>query len=295
LEKVELTISRVVELYREYQNDLRDVRASLARIYSTRTSSRDRILTEAGAALLPILPEPVVETLRGLDRRVRSTSPTLRPSFDDVEAEVTYLLIRTARPERVVEISPSGGWSSLWLLSALRDNRTGQLYSYDLVDDATMNIPAPLREKRWTFVQGDVRRAVPALPRPIDYLFIDSDHSAEFADWYVRDVFPLLSPNAIVSVDDVFRGPRDWPKEFGEGRRVLQWLSRNEVAYLSFSPYSAPTNYQQIMQVKSELGMERRIHTSIVNPCLFFSYEEASQRSAEVIHPPVGSLHPSSP
>jgi predicted O-methyltransferase YrrM len=272
LQAIELTVSSIVELYHEYARDLQDVRASLAQIYAARSSSRDRVLTRAGATLLPVIPERVVESLRDLDRRVRSSSPTLRPSFDDVEAEVTYLLIRSARPERIVEISPSGGWSTLWMLSALRDNATGQLFSYDLVDDATINIPAALRAQRWTFVQGDVHQALPTLPRPIDYLFLDSDHSGGFAEWYIQNIFPLLGPNALISIDDVFRGPRDRPKQFGEGRRVLRWLSDNGLTYLSFSPYSATTNYERAMRVKSELGMESRIHTSIVNPCIFFSY-----------------------
>ncbi|MGA7862347.1 MAG: class I SAM-dependent methyltransferase [Thermoplasmata archaeon] len=275
MEETELTVSKIVELYHEYQNDLRAVRASLVQIYSSRKSLRDRFLVETGAALLPFLPDPVLRSLRRVDRVVRSSSPTLRPSFDDVEAEVTYLLIRNSRPQVVVEISPSGGWSSLWMLSALRDNGTGCLYSYDLVDDATRNIPATLSEQRWMFVRGDVRRAVRRLPRPIDYLFIDSDHSAEFADWYLQNVFPLLSPNAIVSVDDVFRGPDDWPREFGEGQRVLEWLKTHGLAYLSFSPYSFSTKYEQAMRAKSELKMDSPIHTSIVNPCLFFSYRSA--------------------
>jgi predicted O-methyltransferase YrrM len=275
VEQTELTVSKIVELYTEFQEDLRKVRATMAQIYSEKSSSRDRFLVVTGAALMPIIPESILDSLRVVDRKIRSTSPTLRASFDDVEAEVTYLLIRSTRPQVVVEISPSGGWSSLWILSALRDNGTGHLYSYDLVDDATRNIPASLRTDRWTFVRGDVHRAVPTIPRPIDYLFIDADHSEQFADWYIQNLFPLLGPVAIVSIDDVFRGPNDWPKVFGEGRRVLEWLKNNGQGYLAFSPYAFAPNYEQAMRVKSQLGMARQIHTSIVNPCLFFSFGSA--------------------
>ena len=275
MEKAELVTSKIVELYRDYESDLRAVRASLAQIYSEKRSARDGFLLQVGGVLLPVLPDSVTNSLRRVDRRVRSSSPTLRPSFDDVEAEVTYLLLRRSRPKIVVEISPSGGWSSLWILSALKDNGSGCLYSYDLVDDAKKNIPSGLSADRWVFVRGDVRQAVRALPRPIDYLFVDSDHSAEFADWYIQNVFPLLGPNSIVSIDDVFRAPTDRPREFGEGRRVLEWLKTEGLEYLSFSPYAPSAGYEQAMRVKAELAMDRPIHNSIVNPCLFFSYGRA--------------------
>jgi predicted O-methyltransferase YrrM len=275
LNKTELTISKVAELYREFGTDLKHVRTELARVYKERESSRDRALVRVGDTLLPYLPDSLLRSLRGVDRAIRRTTPSLRASFDDVEAEVTYLLIRSSRPEVVVEISPSGGWSSLWMLSALKDNGTGHLYSYDLVDDATKNIPLALSTGRWTFVRGDVRQAVRNLPRPIDYLFIDSDHSAEFADWYIQNVFPLLARNAIVSVDDVFRAPDDRPRQFGEGQRVLHWLGANGVDFLSFSPYSYSGNYEEAMRIKSQLEIDRPIHTSIVNPCTFFSYSGA--------------------
>jgi len=60
----------------------------------------------------------------------------LDPHFDDIEAEITYLLIRAFRPKTLVKISPLGGWSTSWILNAIRDNNYGTLYSYDLVDDS---------------------------------------------------------------------------------------------------------------------------------------------------------------
>ncbi len=275
MEEIQLTLSVIIELYHEYETELKTVRASLAQIYAEKKSRHDRFLLKVGGALLPVLPDLLLRPLRRADRLIRSSAPTLRPSFDDVEAEVTYLLIRRTRPQVVVEISPSGGWSSLWILSALRDNGRGRLYSYDLVDDATRNIPIVLAAQHWTFIRGDVRQALPSLPRPIDYLFIDSDHSAAFADWYLEKVFPLLGPDAIVSIDDVFRRPGDRPAEFGEGQRIRQWLTGNGVDYLSFSPYAGATNYEQAMRVKSELGMDCPIHTSTDNPCVLFRYRGA--------------------
>jgi Methyltransferase domain len=82
---------------------------------------------------------------------------TLKPKLDDIEAELTYLALRETRPAAVVEIGSFHGWSTTWILRALRDNGSGHLYTFDLVDHATRAVPAELAGERWTFVPGDVR------------------------------------------------------------------------------------------------------------------------------------------
>ena len=69
----------------------------------------------------------------GLMEQVADTG-LLPDGFADLEAEITYMRIRELRPEKVMELSPNCGWSTHYLLSALRDNGAGELHSYDLVD-----------------------------------------------------------------------------------------------------------------------------------------------------------------
>src|SRR5262249_18744572 len=54
-----------------------------------------------------------------LERLGLKRCPRLMPALDDIEAEITYLLLRETRPCHVVEISPRGGWSTSWILAAL--------------------------------------------------------------------------------------------------------------------------------------------------------------------------------
>lgn len=103
------TLWEILELYHKLSTDLKVVRASLARFYSAKKLGRDRFFLRVGAALLPVLPDIVVRPLRVADWVLRSSAPTLRPSFADVEAEQAHLLIRSARPQAVLEISPSRG------------------------------------------------------------------------------------------------------------------------------------------------------------------------------------------
>jgi len=203
--------------------------------------------------------------------RGQPSTPHLQPQLDDMEAEISYLLVRHFRPETIVEISPCGGWSSSWLLLALRDNGSGSLHSFDLLDLAPKNVPAELASGRWTFVQGDVRANVELLPPSIDYLFMDSDHSSAFARWYVEAIFPRLAPATPVSVHDVFGGATQ-DADGGEPAIVLDWLRRNGVAYLTVSRVD-PTSRARIAATRSALGLDEPVHIADErqdNPMIFF-------------------------
>lgn len=192
-----------------------------------------------------------------------------KPQLDDIESEVTYLLIRATRPAVAVEIAPDRGWSTTWLLAGLRDNGAGHLYSYDVFDHSTRVVPRDLAEGRWTFTLGDVTQAPERLPRPIDFLFLDAAHSAPFAQWYVTEVFPRLRPGTPVAIHDIFLTPERLER-FGEAAMMQEWLARERKPYFTASPNGGRENYERIMTVKRELGLDAPIHTSQANPMLFF-------------------------
>jgi hypothetical protein len=91
-------------------------------------------------------------------RELRTAFPTMRAQLDDIEAEITYLLLRELRPMKVVEIGALHGWSTTWILRALRDTGHGHLHTVDRVDHSVRQVPPDLSAGRWTFVHGDVRR-----------------------------------------------------------------------------------------------------------------------------------------
>lgn len=192
----------------------------------------------------------------------------MRAQLDDIEAELTYLRLRECRPESVVELGALDGWSTTWILKALRDNGSGHLHSFDLIDKAPRNVPAGLADGRWTFVPGDVRDTAHAFPAEIDYLFVDAAHTARFARWYLVGVFPRLRPGAPVSVHDVFHHSRPLPGS--EGAVVLRWLASKGVSPFTVAKPAAPTNYERIMQARARLGLTEPIHPGRTNPMIFF-------------------------
>ncbi|WP_079158573.1 class I SAM-dependent methyltransferase [Streptomyces caniscabiei] len=210
-----------------------------------------------------------LDRARERQRTLLAPPTSMKAQLDDIEAEITYLLLREARPETVVEIGTFHGWSTTWILRALRDNGTGHLYSYDIVDHVVREVPETLSTGRWTFTQGDARENLEKIPEDADFLFIDAAHSASFARWYLQHLFPRLRPGIPVCVHDVFHGRRALP--FTEGAVVLRWLAERENAYFTASRAHAPEIHDRLKDIKRSLALGHPVRESRDNPMIFFT------------------------
>jgi len=109
-------------------------------------------------------------------------------------------LVRSLRPDVVVEIGSARGWSTCHIALALRENVCGRLYAVDPhaatewndAGDARASLPALRRHLAQTglgpwveIVRMTSADAAKDWVRPIDLLFIDGDHSyaGVKADW----------------------------------------------------------------------------------------------------------------
>jgi predicted O-methyltransferase YrrM len=234
----------ILDLYHRYLPDLRSVR-----------SQQRRFLRRNNNSLLRRL------------HRMQLRRYLLRPMLDDLEAEITYLLIRDRHPRVVVEMSPNTGWSTTWILSALRDNgNNGQLWSYDLHDTSTKLVPQHLADGRWHFVRGDARCTIPQAP-DFDYLFVDSDHSASFARWYCEALLPRVTPGVVVSVHDVFHQAQ----LSEEGQVVADWLEKRGLSYWTVASSMDGVDASDLREQRRKLhpDLEKPIHGH-ADPMMFF-------------------------
>lgn len=151
--------------------------------------------------------------------------------FGDREGELLYLMIRLAKPEVVVEMSPCHGYSTGYILQALTDSGEGVCHSYEISESyrgkpihevIAENLPAGIDRDRWFLHVGDARQQ--DIP-DADFLFIDSSHSVGFAAWYYEQLIPKA--RKMVMVHDIL-------VPFGEGGRVPKaaFLGLNEQYYL---------------------------------------------------------------
>ena len=176
--------------------------------------------------------------------------PKLNPMLHELEGELTYLLVRDRKPKLILEVSPNTGWSTTWILRALRDNHTeGRLRSFDLHDTCTKLVPQQLAAQRWEFIQGDCRKTLNQVEEA-DYLFIDSDHSQQFAEWYAEAILANVRAGTTISVHDVFYASEPTP----EGKVVIDWLALRRTGFWTASPSAAPDRTRAIMAERHRLG-----------------------------------------
>jgi len=245
-----------VALYERFADDLRGVRAEQRELY-------ERSAHSPMTRLPPYRWSRTAARKAGLDWEKRRW---INPQLDDIEAELTYLRIRDRRPEQVIEISPFRGWSTTWILRALRDNGTGNLVSFDLVEDSALFVPAELGG-RWRLVIGDVREQLAEMPAEIDYLFLDSDHRAAFARWFVAELFPRLAPGAGVSVHDIFHSTK--PRS-GEARVLLAWLEQTGTEWFTPSRLAPAGLHDEIQAQRRLLHFDAPIHSGDHDSMVFF-------------------------
>lgn len=261
-----ITLPHVLELYQRFGPDLQHVRDRMRALHRRRCGPRRvRSVLHSAIARLPL----------GIGvRRTDGRGPQMLAQLDDEVCEILYLLLRSRRPATVVEISPCHGWSTCWILSALRDNDHGTLYSFDVLDAARDFVPADLRQaglqqQRWHLVVGDVRDRTASIPPRIDFLFMDSDHSAGFAQWYLEAVLPRLRAGSVVCVDDVFHSAD--PGAFdGEGRVVVDWLADRAIEYFTCARAKNPSALNSIHAQKLRMGLSRRIRNGDGNTTIMF-------------------------
>ena len=196
-----------------------------------------------------------------------SMGSRMTPQLDDLEAEITYLLLRAARPAVVVELGTFHGWSTSWILSALRDNGSGALHSFDRIDNVVHNVPPELADGRWTFVQGAIEDTLDRVPADTGYLFVDAAHSSRFARWYLEHLFPRVPSGVPVSVHDVYHFRTTLPLH--EGRVVVRWLDGRGVPFFTPSRAKARGVYETLTGLREELGLSP-VRGPGDNPMIFF-------------------------
>lgn len=129
------------------------------------------------------------------------------PVFD---CETLYLLVRSMRPEVVIETGVCYGQSSAYILQALAENRRGTLYSIDLGNSpdeppSDFFIPEHLT-RRWHLIIGDSRHELPRLLarlERIDLFHHDSLHTFEHMMWEYDTAYYHLRNDGVLSSHDV--------------------------------------------------------------------------------------------
>ncbi len=140
-----------------------------------------------------------------------------------------YAVLRTVRPEVMVETGVANGFSTAFSLLALQVNETGHLHSVDMPREVGREyepgtfyegegragippgsesgwlIPQALKE-RWTLILGRSQEELPPLLGrlgTIDAFMHDSEHSFDCMWFEFNAAWPALRPGGVLVSDDV--------------------------------------------------------------------------------------------
>jgi len=143
-----------------------------------------------------------------------------------------YAMVRAHKPKIVMECGCGHGWSSQWILHALKNNGVGYLYSFDILHDHIIYARELSKDFRdiCEFIEGD---ATPSLScafgmiggiekystmpdswkdtmgktlRKVgyaDFLFMDGHHNYEFGKWWTTSVIQYLSKGGVIAIHDI--------------------------------------------------------------------------------------------
>jgi predicted O-methyltransferase YrrM len=129
--------------------------------------------------------------------------------------QAMYLLVRSARPQRVVETGVLYGGSTAHVLAAMAANGSGELHSIEIGRPDEREpphdffVPAEL-QRRWELIIGDSRSELPVLLSRcdgIDMFHHDSLHTWEHMTWEYETALPCLREGGVLSSDDVLNPP----------------------------------------------------------------------------------------
>ncbi len=144
-------------------------------------------------------------------------------------ARILKLLVKVTRPQVVLEIGTSVGYSALHMTSGLEENGAGELWTIESHDDRharaqehfdasglrhrihSLKGHAPeifTEPERWGYMQSD-------LPERVDFLFLDAT-KYEHPD-FLAALKPKLNKDAFVVVDNTLSHRTGRMKEFVEG------------------------------------------------------------------------------
>jgi predicted O-methyltransferase YrrM len=176
-----------------------------------RQAAIDRIeaLTGVGAPALREIRHELSES--DLPDRLLQRGATLAYTRELPQGALLYLLVRAARPRRVVETGVGPGYSSSWILAALEANGSGELFSLgpgspsgraNGVGHVAVGAFVPLALRpRWTLVLGNTEDRLREILQPehgTDLVFLDNGLDTDRSRFELHHSWNSLAPQGLL-------------------------------------------------------------------------------------------------
>lgn len=115
-------------------------------------------------------------------------------------AKFLYLMVKTRKPENILEIGTSNGFSTFWLSIAAPNNTT--IDTIEIDKDRLALAKENLKHyNNINFHHGMAENIIPALKKKFDFIFIDAGKIGYIS--YIKILLPKLNTNSIIIADSV--------------------------------------------------------------------------------------------
>tara|TARA_Y100001954_G_C15797315_1_gene598349 strand:+ start:230 stop:1285 length:1056 start_codon:yes stop_codon:yes gene_type:complete len=224
--------------------------------------------------------------LKILTKQIREDFPKFkkfRATFSDFDGEIMYCLIREIQPKVFFEISPDCGYSSIYITSALKKNRKGILYSFEIekkkfglnTEDLIKKNIENYKYSNHKIIIGDATITTPKFADP-DIILIDSCHDQWFAKWYISNLLPRVKKVAIIQ-DIVFY---DRVEYSGESKELLKNLKNKN--YISLGVLERDEIFRKI---NNQFARRRSFESNTI----LFSEKNVTQSIKPQIYDPLAN------
>jgi|SRR3989344_1770153 len=118
--------------------------------------------------------------------------------------QLLKLLVLLKRPNLILELGTSAGYSALWLASGLKELKKGKIYTIELAKPKILMArnyfnKAELNSKIKQ-IEGDFSKVLSGWNKRIDFIFMDADKSNYYK--YLKIIEPWLNKDAIIIADN---------------------------------------------------------------------------------------------
>jgi predicted O-methyltransferase YrrM len=138
-----------------------------------------------------------------------------------IDYDFLYFMVRLIRPKNIIEFSPYHGLSTAHIYTALEANGQGYTFAtFDLEEFEGFSKRMLEHHIPIKVIAGDALKTIPEYLRnnrligKIDFCFVDSEHTYEFAERYSRSIFPLLSNECVLMFHDMCYCPEQIEEPF---------------------------------------------------------------------------------
>lgn len=121
-------------------------------------------------------------------------------ALDDGEGEFLYGLVRAIKPQVCLEIGTHNGYSTNYIIQALKENGAGHLWTTDPVNYGAAD--RILFEDRVLVDFLYLKGCDTKLTGKIDFAFIDGFHTIDDVVPEIQNLLPQLNENAVVVFHD---------------------------------------------------------------------------------------------